>query len=163
MSGRKRKSVELMLVEGKSHLTKKEIENRRKNENAIKPKDDNTGCPSWIKDKLAKSEYRRISQALKELNLLTNLDVNTLGSYCIAYANYLKATEQLQDQPLLIEMTNKSGYTNVVENPLIRIQLKYSDEMKKHASEMGLTINSRLKLVVPKQDDTPKNKYEEFM
>ncbi|ACL19507.1 phage terminase, small subunit, P27 family [Desulfitobacterium hafniense DCB-2] len=152
MSGRKRKSVDLLIAEGKTHLTKDDIEKRREAESQLKPKDDKIKCPSWLKDKVAKSEFRKISHELQELKLLTNLDVNTLASYCVAYAQYLKATSELADQDLVITQTNKAGFTNMVENPLIRIQLKYSNEMKKHAAEMGLTINSRLKLVIPKKE-----------
>ncbi len=162
MSGRKKKSVEVLIAEGKTHLTNKDIEARREEEGLIRPNDDKIKCPSWVKDKVARAEFKKISEELQELKLLTNLDVNTLASYCIAYSNYLKATLELEGQPLVISQTNKSGFTNLVENPLIRIQLKFSDEMKKHASEMGLTINSRLKLVVPKAKPKKDEIEEEF-
>lgn len=162
MSGRKRKPIELLQAEGKTHLTKAEIEARKESESTLQPNADAIECPSWLTDEVAIEEYHRLSKELAELKLLTNLDVTTLASYCIAYANYLKATEELHGQPLVIESTNKSGFTNLIQNPLILIQLKYSDEMKKHASELGLTINSRLKMVVPPKPEKKKSKFEEF-
>lgn len=162
--GRPKKSIDVILAEGKSHYDKETIERRKEEEAAIRPSDNKTECPDWLADKVARKEYRRIAKELNNINLLTNLDITTLAQYCLAYANFLKATEELIDRPLVIEQTNKSGFTNLVENPLIRIQLKYSDEMKKHATQMGLTISSRLKLVVPKPlEDKPKNKFGDFM
>ncbi|KQX69239.1 phage terminase small subunit P27 family [Paenibacillus sp. Root444D2] len=155
MSNKNRKPIDVLLAEGKTHLTKSEIEERREKENAIRPNSDKIKCPSWVKDKVARSEYKRLSEELQELNLLTNLDVNTLASYAVAFSLYQKATQELEGQSLLI---NESA------NPLIRIQLLYSDECKKYAIQMGLTISSRLKLVVPKpSDDKPKNKFGDFV
>jgi P27 family predicted phage terminase small subunit len=74
----------------------------------------------------------------------------------------MTATLQLQGQPLVIDQKNKLGYVNKIPNPLINIQLKYSDEMKKHASEMGLTINSRLKISVPKKEKVKDEVEKEF-
>lgn len=160
----KKKPIDVLVAEGKKHLTKEEIEQRRAEEEAVRPNDDKVNCPSWVKDKVARKEYNRVAKELQELKLLTNLDVNTLANYCIAFSNYVNATQQMEGQPLVIEQTNKAGFTNIVANPLINIQLKYSDEMKKLASEMGLSISSRLKLVVPKKDeDKPRSKFEEFM
>lgn len=160
----KKKPIEVLIAEGKKHLTKEEIEQRRQEEAALRPCDDDVGHPDWLTDPFAIEQYEKISKELERLKLLTNLDKHTLACYCFAYSQYVETTKALQGAPLVVESTNKAGFTNQIENPLIRIQLKYSDEMKKHASEMGLTISSRLKLTVPKKEDTkPKNKFESFM
>ncbi|WP_424769435.1 phage terminase small subunit P27 family [Paenibacillus sp. sgz302251] len=161
--GRPKKSIDVILEEGKSHFDKETIEQRKEQEAAVRPSDNKTDCPDWLTDKVARKEYRRIAKELNNINLLTNLDITTLAQYCQAYSLYLSATKELEGKPMVIEQTNKSGFTNLIEHPLIRIQFKYSDEMKKHATQMGLTISSRLKLVVPKKDDAPKNKFDEFL
>ncbi|MGE7828975.1 phage terminase small subunit P27 family [Paenibacillus sp. NPDC093718] len=159
-----KKPISVILAEGKTHLTKEQIKERQEQEASVKPAADKIECPGWLTDKVAKKEYKRIASELVKIGLITNLDVTTLASYCNAYVAYLKATEQLANEPLVVEQTNKAGFTNYVENPLIRIQLKYSDEMKKHATQMGLTINSRLKLVVPTQPEKKKkSKFDEFI
>lgn len=48
--------------------------------------------------------------------------------------------------------------TNVIENPLIKTQLKYAEMMKKYSSEYGLTPAARLKIV---QNNTPELDEEE--
>lgn len=162
MSGRKRVPVDIILAKGDSHLTKEEVEKRREQEEAFKPDSDKISCPSWVKDKVAKKEYKRISEELVKHKLLTNLDVTTLASYCIAYANYVKVIEELEGQDLIIEQTNKAGFTNRVPNPLIQLQIKYSDEMKKLSSELGLTFNARMKMVVPEPPKKKKSKFEDL-
>jgi P27 family predicted phage terminase small subunit len=162
VGGKNKKPIAVLVAEGKKHLTKKEIEERKAEEELVKPNNDKIKCPSWVEDEVAKKEFKRIAKELKELDLLTNLDINSLASYCIAYSGYMTATLQLQGQPLVIDQKNKLGYVNKIPNPLINIQLKYSDEMKKHASEMGLTINSRLKISVPKKEKVKDEVEKEF-
>lgn len=156
--------ISILQYKNKSHLTKAEIERRQAEEATVKPKSDNIKCPYWLKDKVARKEFKRIAAELQEIDLMSNLDVDLLAMYCQAYAQYQKATEELQDQPLSITKYDKFERPYQVENPLIKIQLKYSDEMKKIASQMGLSISSRLKLVVPQpKNDKPKNKFSEFL
>lgn len=157
-----KRPVRVLLEENKSHLTKAEIERRMKEEEALRPADDNTDCPEWLTDTFAREEYARIAVELERLGLLTNLDVNTLAAYCVAYSRYVEATQQMEGEPLTVVQTNKNGITARVENPLIKIQLKYSDEMKRLSNEMGLSISSRLRLVPPKKEEKPKNKFSEF-
>ena len=55
------------------------------------------------------------------------------------------------------KFTDKDGNETVKEHPLINIQKKYAEEMRKFASLVGLTIDSRLKAAVVKKgqyDDT---------
>lgn len=156
--------ISILQYKNKSHLSKAEIEQRQAEEAAIKPNSDNIKCPSWLKDKVAKKEFKRISTELKQLDLISNLDIDLLAMYCQAYAQYQKVIEEMEDQPLSITKYDKYERPYMVENPLIKIQLKYSDEMKKIASQMGLSISSRLKLTVPQpKNDKPKNKFSEYM
>ncbi|WP_454053960.1 P27 family phage terminase small subunit [Clostridium sp. Marseille-Q7071] len=69
-----------------------------------------------------------------------NLDLNNLGAYCNAYSSYIEITNEIKRTATkFIEYTNKVGATNIIENPLIKIQMKYSDEMRKYSSLLGLT------------------------
>lgn len=118
--------------------------------------------PKWLRDKEAKREWKRLVEQFKNLAIISNLDLNNLGAYCNAYSSYIEATRELKGQPLTIEYTNKGGATNIIENPLIKIQLKYSDEMKKYSSLLGLTIDSRLKMASIKLTETKKDIVDEF-
>lgn len=117
--------------------------------------------PSWLTDAIAKSEWKRLIKELDKINIVGNLDLNNLGAYCNAYAAYRKATKELKTAPLTVEKQTKYG-TQMVPNPLINIQAKYSDEMRRYASLCGLTIDSRLKAgtsKVSKQEETIEKRF----
>ncbi|GAB6150216.1 phage terminase small subunit P27 family [Clostridium novyi] len=152
-----------LLAMQEGNLTCKQQEEKRLQEEAIQ-----TGMeqlkttPKWLRDKEAKKEWKRLVEQFKRLAIISNLDLNNLGAYCNSFSSYLEATKQLNGQPLTIEYTNKGGATNIIENPLIKIQLKYSDEMKKYSSLLGLTIDSRLKMASIKLTETKKDIVDEF-
>lgn len=110
-------------------------------------------APSWLIDNVAKKEFKRIVKELSGINVIGNLDLNNLGSYCNAYSMYIKTTKELADQPLTLERHTQAG-TIIVENPLINIQKKYAEEMRKFAATCGLTIDSRLKAATTKTTKT---------
>jgi P27 family predicted phage terminase small subunit len=159
MAGRKAKPLELILLQGNSHITKKEIAQRKERE--INPKKDKIKCPSWL-DPVAKKEWRRISLELQELNLLTNIDINALAIYCDAFSKYMKATEEINKFGLVIKHTNKSGATNIVTNPYVQIANKYADLINKYCVEFGLTPSARAKISIPKKEEKEKTPAEEM-
>lgn len=151
----------LQMQEG--HLTKEQQEDKKLQEDIIKAGMEQLAKPpKWLRDTIAKNEWKRLVEQFKALSVISNLDLNNLGAYCNAYSSYIEATKELKGQPLTIEYTNKGGATNIIENPLIKIQLKYSDEMKKYSSLLGLTIDSRLKMATIKLKETKKDIVEEF-
>ena len=150
------------LSQQNSHLTKDEIADRELQEELIKVDSDKISCPSWVKGSIARKQFDFIAAELRRLGVITNLDINPLAQYCVAYANYVQATKELKSQSLLIKYTNKNGSTNLIENPLIKIQLKYSDEMKKWANVLGLTIDSRLKFAISKTQEVKDEIVDEF-
>lgn len=152
MPGRKAKPIGLHLIQGnRSHLTKKEIKQRKKNE--IKPRADNIERPEFLKhNPIAQREWRRLVKELKELGLLTNVDTTALAVYCDAYSKYVEATEALKREGVTIEYTNKAGHTNTLENPNVNVAKKYYKIMKDMMAEFGLTPAARAKLAIPKDD-----------
>lgn len=157
--GRPKKALELQ----KGHLTQKQQKEKEYQEQILETsKDLLAKVPVWLNSTIAKNEYKRLIEELSNIGIISNLDINNLGAYCNAYSNYRQATKELKGQPLTISYTNKNGSTNLIENPLIKIQLKFSDEMKKYASLLGLTIDSRLKLAALKVDKEDKENEEEF-
>ncbi|WP_297422113.1 phage terminase small subunit P27 family [Clostridium sp.] len=140
-----------MLNMQEGHLTKEQQTEKKLQEEIIQTATDQLQKPpSWLRDNVAKREWKRLVEQFKTIGVISNLDLNNLGAYCNAYSFYLETTKELKGQSLTIEYTNKGGSTNIIENPLIKIQLKYSDEMKKFSSLLGLTIDSRLKMATIK-------------
>ena len=144
----------LPLSEQKGNLTKEQQEKRRA-EQAIAATDDAyfKKPPKWLTDPIAVSEYKRIVKALKDMDMLGDLDANNLACYCNAFANFRTATEQLVNESLVIEGK---------ENPLIAVQLKYSKEMREFGRLCGLSIDSRLKFAAVKLDKIESDIDDEF-
>jgi len=145
------------------HLTKEQQKEKELQEEIIQTATDQLQKPPlWLRDNIAKKEWKRLVEQFKAISVISNLDLNNLGAYCNAYSFYLEATKELKGKPLTVEYTNKGGSTNVIENPLIKIQIKYSDEMKRFSSLLGLTIDSRLKMATIKLNETKKDITDEF-
>lgn len=109
--------------------------------------------PKWLIDDIARKEWRRIVKELSKIKLVGNLDLNNLGGYCNAFANYVKATEILKDQKYYIDRETRNGII-VVKNPMVDIQKGFAEEMRKFAGLCGMTIDSRLKVAAVKTEAT---------
>lgn len=156
--GRQRKVVNMQTA----HLTQKEKQKRKQQESEIiAGNEDLEKSPAWLLNADAKKEWKRITEELKEIELIGNLDYANLACYCNAYANYIKVTRQLKKEPYCIERETRTGVI-IVKNPLIDIQTNYAAEMRKFAGLCGMTIDSRLKAAVRKVDKKEEKLEQKF-
>lgn len=148
--GRTRKQMS----EQKGHLTKQQ-QNRRKTEQELVRTDNKylKTPPVWLTDETAIKEYKRLIKAMEKMEMLGDLDANNLAGYCNAYANYLKVSQQLSEEPFTIDGK---------ENPLVSVQIKYAKEMRDFSRLCGLSIDSRLKFAALKLDQINDNINDEF-
>jgi P27 family predicted phage terminase small subunit len=86
-------------------------------------------APSWL-SKEAKAEWRRIMPLLVERKILTEADMGSVESYCVATGR-VRQIEALM---------SASG---TVEPPLFRMQDKAMQTQRQLAAELGLTPVSR--------------------
>lgn len=129
------------------HMTEAEqVQRKQEAEKATTGKEQLARAPTWLVSDIAQAEYKRIVAELSGISVIGNLDLNNITAYCNAYAMYRKATADLAESTLMIEKYTPAGDTNLVENPLIKIQRDYAEEMRKFARLCGLTIDSRLKI-----------------
>lgn len=94
--GRNAKPIELHLVNGnKRHLTKAEIEQRKKAE--VKFGDSKLVCPSFVKAlPAAAKKWREMVKLYQGFDFVRSGDVGMLARYCVAYAEYLDLVEHRQ-------------------------------------------------------------------
>lgn len=151
--GRNMEPVEVVLAKGKKHLTKAEIEERRARE--IKPLDGEIIAPDYLTKK-EKAQFYEIAEKLQRLKIMGETDVDALGRYITANGLYINAVKMLRK-------------TEVKNNPDLleawsKIQERYFKQARASANDLGLTISSRCKLVVPDTEkETPKeNKFKCF-
>lgn len=148
---RPREPIDLIIAKGKKNLTKKEIEERRAQE--IKAPNNNVEPPSYLPKNLIK-EFNRIAEELIKLEIMSNLDSEALARFVTSEYNYQKVTKKLL----------KFGVENPAYYDTVLLQEKLFKMVRQSANDLGLTISSRCKLVVPKkQEEVPKNKFSKFM
>ena len=148
-----RQPIELVIAKGAKHLTKDEIEKRRNSE--VKPLTGDITPPAYLTKK-QKAEFNKISAQLQELKIMSETDVDTLARYVVANTFYINAVKKLRskevrDDPELFESW-------------LKIQGKMFQQCRSSANDLGLSISSRCKLVVPatdKQEEKP-NKFKKF-
>lgn len=148
-----RQPIELLQIKGKKHLTKAEIEERKNSE--VTAESDNIVPPEYLTKKQAE-EFLTLADELKRCEIMTNLDCDALARFILAREDYVAYTK-------LVRSIRKD-----IDN---LVALEKADKLKRGAfadcntaaKELGMTISSRCKLIVPKRDDAPReNKFARF-
>lgn len=148
---RPRQPISLVQAKGKKHLTKSEIEDRKSAE--VKVDSDNVEPPSYLPNNL-KKEFNRIAKELIKIEIMSNLDCEALARCIVSEYNYQKVTKKLL----------KTGVDNEKYFNYLLIQDKLFKQSRQAAGDLGLTISSRCKLVIPKKtEEKPKNKFSKFL
>ena len=173
-----RQPTDLVVMNGRKHLTKAEIE-ERKNAEVTAPCD-KVRPPSYLTPE-QKKQFRKIAKELLEIKLISNLDCDALARLLIAQTQYIEITEQIRDTPLMEDVpvyeTRENpdtgekervqvGTRQVVNGErerLMIIQDRCMKQCRQGASDFGLTVSSRCRLVVPKpQQQKPENKFAKY-
>lgn len=150
---RRKEPLKLLEAKGKSHLSKKEKEEREKGE-VRTPTPKRVKAPEWLPEKMRK-EFNRLSRKLLDIGIFSELDRDTLARYLIAHEIYFKATSHIQ------EAISRGWSGEAVK--WSSVQGKYFNQCRECANDLGLTITSRCKLVVPQKDDPEENAFERMM
>lgn len=150
---RPREPIDLLIAKGKKHLTKAEIEERRAQEIDVPFTD--IEPPNFLPKSFHK-EFYEISDKLKAIGIMTELDTVCLAQYLIAKQNYISYTAMLlkvikrnsdPDKKYLDE-------DDVAENTRIQaLQDRALRQCQSCARDLGLTITSRARLAVPQPSD----------
>ena len=148
-----RQPVELILAKGSKHMTKAEIMERQSRE--VKPVTDGIIPPDYLTKK-QKDEFNKIAEQLMKLRILGETDVDALARYIISRDTYIKLSKQIQKKAILEDP--------VLLNQYMKNQDRVFKQCRSSANDLGLSISSRCKLVVPEtKTETPKeNKFKQF-
>lgn len=150
--GRAREPLALIEAKGKKHLTKAEKDERSAQEitvpfKAIKP-------PKYLNAKQKKT-FKDLANKLLAIEIYTELDADALARYIISqdlYISYTAAINQLIEKGNMVLLKDVQG-----------MQDKVFRQAQTSARDLGLTISSRCKLVVPVKEEKPKtNKFAQF-
>ena len=177
MAGQKQ-PIDLVVMKGKKHLTKAEIEARKNSE--VTAPNDKVKPPVYLAANL-KKQFRKLAKELLEIKLIANVDCDALARLLIAQEQYLEITEQIRKTPLMLDVpvyetkenpdTGKEervqvGTMQVVNDErerLMIIQDRCMKQCRQGASDFGMTVSSRCRLAVPKtKDEKPENKFAKY-
>ncbi len=152
-AGRPREPVDLLIAKGKKHLTKAEIEERRAQEIEVPFTD--IEPPNFLPKSFHK-EFYEISDKLKAIGIMTELDTVSLAQYLIAKQNYISYTAMLlkvikRNSDPTKQFLNED---DVIENTKIQaLQDRALRQCQTCARDLGLTITSRAKIAIPQPPD----------
>jgi len=90
--------------------------------------------PEWLND-IARKEFCRVVEELKEANILTKVDTTMLAAYCQTYSQYFELTQKLCIQGYIME--------NGRENPLCKVMARILTQMTRLAQQFGLSPRGR--------------------
>lgn len=163
MAGRRKQPIDLIAANGRKHLTKSEYADRKNSE--VTAKSDNIKAPLFLSKK-EREKFDELANELKEINILSNLDCDILARYIQMQSEYEKVTKQLNKIKFRVDKRLDEDAESQMKKQtsdfyiLSKMQIKYAKMCNECARELGLTISSRCKLVVPKkEDDKPINKF----
>lgn len=159
--GRNKMSAEAIQAAGRTHVTKKDIEERESS--APKVIADNIHPPNFLTEPEQVREFYEIAEELVRAKIIGNLDCDILGEYVSAKAEYSKYDKLIRD----IEEKNSSvkdlirlnNSPNVKE--LRRRRETASKRKRDLGDKLGLNPIARCKLIAPKEAP-PENKFSKF-
>ena len=162
------------LAAGGKHWTKAEIDERTRTEAAV-PKAEKLTCPRYLNAQAAKL-FRRYAKELCASGLpVSKLDTLALGRMCDAEETYAR-TAKLRDRVLadIDKLLAQDGpLTADTEKRLVELQgdlvtwvrlLGSCEKIARGAAnDLGCTISSRCRLVVPKVEEAQENPFTVFL
>lgn len=176
----KRQPVALLQAKGKKHLTKAEIALREAQE--LHPDADNVVPPKWLKA-AQKRRFEEIAAQLIDLGIMTNLDCEALARLVQIEAEYITITKQIDSMPFMVDVEaivrgpdskpkiGDDGLPVIEKRKVVNEQRDELDKMRERlwkrcrqgATDFGLTISGRCRLVAPKaKDEKPANKFVKY-
>lgn len=182
MPGKRRPmDVNLSVVDGGKHWTQSEIEDRKASEVKL-PKPKALTPPTWLSDP-AKKLFRKYAKQLLEFpdGIISTLDVGTLARYCDCELAYAEASSHksvwLEVSRRRLDALCQADAMAISMDDIERYRASYAEAEKQVdfwsvqmvkfekiargcATEMGMTISSRCRLVVPKPEQPQENPLE---
>jgi len=166
MAGRNKQPLSVVQGKGKKHLTRQEIKERMEQEESIKGYADNVEPPSYL-TAAQKKEFNKIAAELIRLEIFSNLDVDSLARYIDSKTQYIQMIKELKKIKPTETVTKPDGkkltFANEDYPKLQRVKNALFGECRAAAADLGLTITSRLKLVLPpKEEKKTESKFAKF-
>ena len=155
--GRPRKIISLQ-----TGNIKKDVRAKREYEESLvkTDKDELEKLPSSVfLDATAKREYERVRKNLQSIDIIGNLDRNSMIVYANAYSMYLQALKETKKKDFCPIVKTSSGEK---PNPIFAIMEQAKKDMDTSGSALGMSASSRLKIASEKAKGQEKNLIQMF-
>lgn len=139
MPGRKKEPVDLIVLKGKKHLTKAEIEARKEEEIKVVP--DELVIPYGLTEEQERLFVQTYND-LAEYDMATHLETDVLTRFVKAKSEYDRLSAVVERATELDEIYLK----------ILTLRLRVSEELRKCECDLGLNVFARMKMVAPKKD-----------
>lgn len=163
MAGRRKQPIDLIVAKQRKHVTKQEIKDRKDTE--VKAPDDDIKTPTFLTKKEQK-KFEEIKKTLVDIKIMSNLDSDILARYIQMETQFEKITKQINKIKFTVDKKKDiAAEIQIMQQTeeyqtLSKMQIRYMKACNECARELGLTISSRCKLVVPKpKEEKPINKF----
>jgi putative phage terminase, small subunit, P27 family len=155
--GRPRKIISLQ-----TGNIKKDVRAKREYEESLikTDKDELEKLPSSVfLDATAKREYERVRKNLQSIDIIGNLDRNSMIVYANAYSMYLQALKETKKKDFCPTVKTSSGEK---PNPIYAIMEQAKKDMDTSGSALGMSASSRLKIASEKAKGQEENLMQMF-
>ena len=141
---------------------KKDVRAKREYEESLvkTDKDELEKLPSSVfLDATAKREYERVRKNLQSIDIIGNLDRNSMIVYANAYSMYLQALKETKKKDFCPTVKTSSGEK---PNPIYAILEQAKKDMDTSGSALGMSASSRLKIASEKAKGQEENLMQMF-
>lgn len=155
-----RQPTDLVEAKGKKHLTKAETAQRKAREPTLAAPKEGVGskirAPSWLPTWLTE-DFNDLRAQLVEIGIFARMDRDTLGRYLVVQHQFVSAMKKLNDA---LDSGDEEGCATWG-----REQERAFKQARACANDLGLTVTSRCKLVLPEstKDKAPPNPVLELL
>jgi P27 family predicted phage terminase small subunit len=120
-------------------------------------------CPDFL-SAYAREEWHRVAETLHKVGTLSQIDQSMLAAYCMAFAHWRHAEEDLERMAQADANTHaaviRTKQGNLIQNPLVGVANTARRDMQRLAAEFGLSPSARTQIDAnPYVDDPIARKY----
>lgn len=162
MAGRPSKPTEIIEAEGKTHLTKAEIEHRKQAEKSLYTGENFTESKQVKQNKIAHTEFLRLRRLYNKITYVDALDQQIVNRYCLEISNQEKLQQILEKMELKIDDCEQLETKDIIQlyksiNGVLSNINKSKSLLLQYEDRLFLNPTSRIKSV-PKKPEKPEKK-----
>ena len=158
MAGRPSKPVELILLEGKTHLTKKQIADRKAKEESLKSDSPYQPNKKVKNNPVALEMFYKLQKLYKKIGYVDGLDENIINRYCLLTSEVDAEEILLQRMENDIDKCENAGQMVTMYKSISGIEGNLNrsrDMLLKMEDRLFLNPTARIKNVPKKQEAPP--------